>query len=31
LNAVNPFGYLTELQKNAAKLAKTRRREMPWN
>jgi transposase len=31
LNGVNPFDYLTELQKHAAKLAKKPAAWMPWN
>jgi hypothetical protein len=31
LNGVNPFEYLTELQKHAEKLAKNPADWMPWN
>jgi transposase len=31
LNGVNPFDYLTELQKHAAELAKNPAAWMPWN
>ena len=31
LNSANPFDYLTELQKNAEKLAKNPAAWMPWN
>ena len=31
LNGVDPFGYLTELQKHAAKLSQTPQHWMPWN
>jgi hypothetical protein len=31
LNGVDPFGYLTELQKHAAQLSQTPQHWMPWN
>jgi hypothetical protein len=31
LNGVNPFDYLTELQKHAEELAKNPAAWMPWN
>ena len=31
LNGVNPFDYLTELQKHVPELAKTPAAWMPWN
>ncbi|MBP1598820.1 MAG: putative transposase [Acidobacteria bacterium] len=31
LNGVNPFDYLTELQKHAAELARDPAAWMPWN
>jgi transposase len=31
LSGVDPFGYLTELQKHAAKLSQTPQQWMPWN